>query len=366
MQYQTVSLDEEGKYVFVIPKLNVTRLQTYAKGNHIKITVTSPSAKEIQSNSWVDGFNVFLRVDNPTAGEWTLKIEGDNKKDVKNTKVTMAYYTELTVSGKLTDSDGNSGTLKKNTPCILTADLSDNNGNPYFPDEGAEIKADLYFNDITNGKRSLYKSLILTQENGKRTSDTFSFDSYGTVDAEIHVLYDDYIDIEGMSENIAQIKAEAPYLIQNYQQKVIWTKTENGKSVFTVDIGEFIQDKDSDINELTVDRVTYYDAGNRFAEMPYIENGKLKCTVEKLFGKTESTIVFKDSTNLTVSLKVEGFTVNGTVAGIFFGLILAGLLGAGFYYVFIKPKHGGITNRGEKSRNSELLAERRKQNCRRI
>ena len=129
---------------------------------------------------------------------------------------------------------------------------------------------------------------------------------------------------------------------------------EEGKYVFVIP-----KLKDSDINELVVDKVTYNDGSNRFASVPYIENGKLKCTVEKLFGKTDSTIVFKDDTNLTVSLKMEGFTVNGTVAGIFFGLILAGLLGAGFYYVFIKPKHGGITNRGEKSRSSEFLEEQR-------
>ncbi len=361
VQYQTVSLDEEGKYVFVIPKLNVTKLQTYARGNHIRITVIGPLGEKNRSNSWVDGFNVFLCIDNPTHGEWTIKIEGDNKKDIQNTKVTMAYYTELTASGKLTDNNGNSSVLKKNTSCILTADLSDSKGNSYLPDEGAEIKADIYFSDImTDGKKSLYKSLTLRQEKGKLVSDEFEFNSYGTVDVEIHILYDDYIDIECITEHIAQVKAEAPYLIKNCHQKIICTVTENGEYVFDIDIGAYIGDGDSDINELIVDKVIYNKGDNRLVSVPYIENGRLKCKAEKLFGKIDSNLIFRDSTNLKVSLKMEGFIVNGTISCIFFGMILAGLLLVGVYYVFISPRRGSISIRdSEKSRKGETITKRR-------
>ena len=139
MKFRDISMDSSGTMTFYIPELGVRRLQIYLKNNQAyEVRLSGPSDNPGIVKSWGDNGNVYITVDEPEKGDWTLEITGEGAGTVTG---TLACYTSISAFAELTGNMDEEGNAYLNQPQNIRLSFFDEEGKEFQPDPAAEISA---------------------------------------------------------------------------------------------------------------------------------------------------------------------------------------------------------------------------------
>lgn len=185
MKYRDVSVDSMGKMSFYVPSLGVEKLQVFLDGTvECEAVLDSPTDEPEDVFLWTDGKSAFVTVNNPTVGDWTLDIIGENRELVKG---SIAYYAYLSAEINL-DTQGEEQ--------ILRVKFYDRDGESVEVNPGAEITAEILF----EGDEPGYKRIPLSSETEEWTSDGLLLEKTGDCQIEVNVQYEDFINLSYSTE----------------------------------------------------------------------------------------------------------------------------------------------------------------------
>lgn len=302
MKYKQIRVDSSGRYTFHIPDLNVEKLQIYLNNSDsIGANLTRVDGEEFEKNAWTDGNSIFFTVDNPTSGDWTIEVEGEN---AKNSTGTIAYYTDLYAAGNW-DSE-----IYKGCTTRLSVNFTNKDGESVELDSAAVVTANLTIQNEKGKIVQKLKNLPLTIESDRAYTDDFQLEKLGTINCTVRVQYDEVIDLSYKVIDGLALEALAPGTTgESLDLHSIRVETENGiKEQFTLDLNEYIFDKDSDVKDFTLESVDVINQDNPPVEVT-LKKGKLVCLVDKA-EDVEFIVTLADDTGLTTQMTVEGLVIN--------------------------------------------------------
>lgn len=294
MKYDdSIDLSAGGKKGFYIPTMGVTKLQLYLK-NEKSFEAVLKCLKEDSSKkeSWQDGLNAYISVENPTPGDWELTITGEDKE---KTTGTIAYYTDIKCYAELVSVSGDES-IHKNSKVKIRTTFYDANGEKIDVDEKSTLTGIYVFEDEDGNKTKEEYPLQLTEEGAE--SEEFVIGAYGTYTVGTRLVYDEYIDLN-YSMPSDKITPLAPSVIDKEE---IFSGTKTGEGIrFSIEETELVVDPEEEGIKLLS-----YGQGNpdNKVEVKH-EDGYFIVTSEKT-GDIKFTLKVSDATGMTSEVTVSG------------------------------------------------------------
>lgn len=296
MKYRKVEVDSSGKMGFYVPELGINKIQLFMDGNvQYEAVLDSPTEAEEDSASWTDGKSAYITVNNPTSGDWTLEITGDNKEEVNG---SLAYYSYLTAQAEFifADQEEQAEQLYKNDPMILRVKLIDENGDVIHMNSGAELTASVTL-EKDNGETE-EQNLSFSQAEENWESEEFAIDNYGAYTVKLNVKYQDLIDLNyTLAEG--QIEGRAPV---TYDKEEVYYGTRHQDEItFSLEKADLFQDPDGD--QVTLGQVTQINKENP-VEVEELDG--LVLVTAKTEGDIEFVLNLQDETGLQSISTIKG------------------------------------------------------------
>lgn len=296
MKYRKVEVDSSGKMGFYVPELGINKIQLFMDGNvQYEAVLDSPTEAEEDSASWTDGKSAYITVNNPTSGDWTLEITGDDKEKVNG---SLAYYSYLTAQAEFisAEQEENADRLYKKEPLILSVKLIDENGDVIHMNSGAELTASVTLKK-DNGETE-EQNLSFSQADENWESEEFTIDDYGVYTVVLNVKYQDLIDLNyTLAEG--QIEGRAPV---TYDKEEVYYGTRHQDAItFSLEKAELFQDPDGD--QVTLGQVTQINKEN---PVEVEEQDGLVLVTAKTEGDIEFALNLQDETGLQSIATIKG------------------------------------------------------------
>ena len=295
MKFRDISMDSSGTMTFYIPELGVRRLQIYLKNNQAyEVRLSGPSDNPGIVKSWGDNGNVYITVDEPEKGDWTLEITGEGAGTVTG---TLACYTSISAFAELTGNMDEEGNAYLNQPQNIRLSFFDEEGKEFQPDPAAEISASVNLKPETGEKISETVSFSAL-DSGYESSD-FTFREYGTYSYEVNLTYEDFIDLRYEFPG-GTVQGQGP--VVNDQNGVFMGHgTEKGQA-FTFEASDLYSDPDGE--KVKVVSYTQINENNPVVDVSD-HSGFITVTTEKA-GDVEFALNLEDESGHTESVTVKG------------------------------------------------------------
>lgn len=296
MKYRKVEVDSSGKMGFYVPELGINKIQLFMDGNvQYEAVLDSPTEAEEDAVSWTDGKSAYITVNNPTSGDWTLEITGDNKEEVNG---SLAYYSYLTAQAEFiyAEQEEKAEQLYRKEPLLLRVKLIDENGDVIHMNSGAELTASVTLKKDNGETEEQNLSFSQTEENWE--SEEFAIDDYGAYTVKLNVKYQDLIDLNyTLAEG--QIEGRAPV---TYDKEEVYYGTRHQDEItFSLEKADMFQDPDGD--QVTLGQVTQINKEN---PVEVEEQDGLVLVTAKTEGDIEFAINLQDETGLQSIATIKG------------------------------------------------------------
>lgn len=295
MKFRSINMDSSGTMPFYIPELGVRRLQIYLKNNQAyEVRLSGPSDDPGVVKSWGDNGNVYITVDEPETGDWTLEITGEGAESVTG---TLACYTSISASAELTgDTDGD-GNAYLNQPQNIRLSFFDRDGKEFQPDPAAEISASVNLK-TENGEETSETISFSASDSGYESSE-FTFSEYGEYSYTVNLTYEDFIDLKYEFQG-GTVQGQAP-VVTDQNGMFMGHKTEKGQA-FTFEASELYSDPDGEKVEI----VSYTQINKENPVVDVSDNsGFITVTTEKA-GDVEFALNLEDESGHAKSVRVKG------------------------------------------------------------
>ena len=309
VRYSQVYPDAEGVYSFSLPQLNVKRVQAYVNTGDAKVTLSNAAGDQVVE--WKEHGSTFVSADDPSPGEWTLQVlPSDGASLPDDTKVTLAYYTDLLASGSLHSADQQRDWPVKNKQVYIQAHLYDANGQKIVPDKAVKATARFVLKDDSQAVL-MEKEFPLTVEEHSLVSEAFELTDYGILSMDLHIAYADAVSLDYHLMSEQEIGPAAPTVIKNFDGQNVRVEkvTKDGKEFyqFSVPLEEYIRDADSPLQQLRITGITQHNDHNPVSA--HIDHEKLVIELQKC-EPFSVYITFADEMNQTAELSVKGSVID--------------------------------------------------------
>lgn len=338
MKFREISMDSSGELSFYVPEMGVKKLQIYLKNDvQYEAELNSPDGKGDAEN-WKDGNNTYITVENPEEGDWTLKINGDDKE---YTRGTIAYYTDISADVELVSEQEDDGKAYKNDTQKLRVRFFDKDAKEIEANTVAEVSADVTLE--SEDGRMIRKEMQLESSDNGYESDGFTWEEYGKYDIEITVIYEDFLDL--VYHRDGKVEKRAP-IVYNKANEIYWALgTEDGET-FTFKTSELYTDPDGEKVEI-ID-VVQINEKNPVAVAE--KDGYIRVTAKDT-GEIKFALNLKDSSGKTADVTIQGTVQDKLTAKIVLCIILIFmiliLLGVFIYIKRSKHLYESMQNEGE-------------------
>ena len=309
--YTMPKLDSDYSCSFELPKIPVSRLQVYVRGNNVENNALfvnlSGSNKTGEILRWNSRQTYFRTVENPSSDMgWFLQISSSDKRNLRNMTVILAYDIDMTANIRLEHE----GEVLKGQNVKLDCFFRDRNGQTVEPDSQAEVTAEVSFFD--SSRTSVFYPVILEKTNDGRLNGEFSAGEFGKIVVGIHIGYDSKnTGVDYWVDTKCEIVPHAPQILKPYVNPDIQPEkiTADSKTFyrFVIPLSEYVTDVDSPLSELIVADVNQYDKNSPVTV--YIQNDNLFFETEQCVA-LDCGILLADETNNTSEFRVQGTITN--------------------------------------------------------
>lgn len=285
MKYRQISLDSEGTMKFYIPSLGISQLKIYQDGNLAQAKINPPTEKEGKERKV--GTASYTLYEDPEVGEWSMEVPS------KLVTGTITCYADLFAKAEMrTVQDGGDGKQYR-----LVVSFYDKNGKEISIDPMVSMDGKVFFAPEGGVEHPIEMSMMV--ENGKGVSEPFALDTYGSYRFEVHVEYEDFVNLDYALEG-GKIKKQAPVVYDKWNQVFSSEKTEKGY-VFTLEESQLFKDPEGDA--VTIEKVVQLVDGNPVS-VEYTD-GYVKFTTPKS-GDFHCVLQLKDASGMETEMTVQG------------------------------------------------------------
>lgn len=343
-----IAVDYNGYYDFEIPKLNVKKLQIYTSGSPVTAKLICKSHPEQKVEKWVYSSNTVLTAEYPS-DEWQLRVYGDTYA-IQSANITIAYYTDLRASLKLFSEDDK---IKKGSQVKITANFADSNGKELLPDSSSKIQVSFKIKNIHDQQQIMQlEELPLKFAEGVISSDEFTIQQYGDIEAKLLIYYGDTIQLEYHFGDLSnKLTPCAPVALKDYTQNMILASRVSSADTqgyqFSLNLAEYIKDEDSSLEDIKISNVNSQEDNHLQAE---IKDGKIIITAERA-ANLNGIIELEDESGLTAKIKLEGYLMDEGTAAIIIP-VLVGILFLAFVIAIVHHK-----SKKDKENNQKKIKE---------
>lgn len=348
MKYREISIDSSGTMNFYIPELGVRRMQIYLKNDKAyEVLLSGPSEDSGEAQTWGDNGNVYITVDEPETGDWTLEITGDGADTVTG---TLACYTNISAVASISGDVDENGNIYRNRPEKINVSFYDEDGSEFQPDESAVVSGTLTLQN-NDGENITQDVEFSSTENGYESAG-FQLEDYGTYSYQVSLSYADFINLRYDFEG-GTVQGMAP-LVYNQEGTFEGRETEDGEA-FTFDTADLYSDPDGE--KITITGVTQLNEENPVISFEE-KDGFLTVTAQDT-GEVNFVINIEDESGNTAQIEIKGEVIDVVTARIIEGLsiflivlILAVIVGLLIHRNIMKKKVEEERNKMQKAFDS--------------
>ena len=311
MKYREISIDSSGTMSFYIPELGVRRMQIYLKNDKAyEVLLSGPSEDSGEAQTWGDNGNVYITVDEPETGDWTLEITGDGADTVTG---TLACYTDISASSSISGEVDENGNIYRNRPEKINVSFYDEDGSEFRPDEAAVVSGTVTVQNEA-GENITRDVEFGSTENGYESAE-FQIEDYGTYSYQVSLSYADFINLRYDFEG-GTVQGMAPLA---YDQEGTFEGRETGDGeAFTFETDDLYSDPDGE--KITITGVTQLNEENPVISVEEKE-GFLTVTAQDT-GDVDFVINIEDESGNTAQVEIKGKVMDVVTARIITGLLI--------------------------------------------
>lgn len=311
MKYREISIDSSGTMNFYIPELGVRRMQIYLKNDKAyEVLLSGPSENSGEAQTWGDNGNVYITVDEPEAGDWTLEITGDGADTVTG---TLACYTDISAAASISGEVDENGNIYRNRPEKINVSFYDEDGSEFQPDEAAVVSGTVTLQN--NAGESVTQDVKFDSKENGYESAGFQLEDYGTYFYQVSISYEDFIDLRYDFEG-GTVQGMAP-LVYDQDGTFEGRETEDGET-FTFDTADLYSDPDGE--KITITGVTQLNEENPVISFEEKE-GFLTVTAQDT-GDVNFVINIEDESGNTAQVEIKGKVMDVVTERIITGLLI--------------------------------------------
>lgn len=311
MKYREISIDSSGTMNFYIPELGVRRMQIYLKNDKAyEVLLSGPSEDSGEAQTWGDNGNVYITVDEPETGDWTLEITGDGADTVTG---TLACYTNISAVASISGEVDENGNIYRNRPEKINVSFYDEDGSEFQPDESAVVSGTLTLQN-NDGENITQDVEFSSKENGYESAG-FQLEDYGTYSYQVSLSYADFINLRYDFEG-GTVQGMAP-LVYNQEGTFEGRETEDGEA-FTFDTADLYSDPDGE--KITITGVTQLNEENPVISVEEKE-GFLTVTTKDT-GDVNFVINIEDESGNTAQVEIKGKVMDVVTVRVITGLLI--------------------------------------------
>ena len=251
MKYRKIIPDSSGNVNFYIPSLGVEKLQVYLDGRVQGCGLAT--VEENQYTVWEDGAAAFIEYVKPEEGDCTIEIKGSDTEEISG---TIACYAYLQVAVEINKKEKGKGNKDKEYQMVVH--FYDREGKEIQIDPEAYVDAKVFLIDENEEQTEI--TPVMKIKEGIAESKPFVMEEYGTYSYEIHLTYEDFIDLRYSSEGGA-IEKTAPVVHNMEGGKFRGEKTKDGKIAFSIKESELYEDWEGE--EITIKEVVQLNEANQ-------------------------------------------------------------------------------------------------------
>lgn len=311
MKYREISIDSSGTMSFYIPELGVRRMQIYLKNDKAyEVLLSGPSEDSGEAQTWGDNGNVYITVDEPETGDWTLEITGDGADTVTG---TLACYTDISAVASISGEVDESGNIYRNRPEKINVSFYDKAGSEFQPDEAAVVSGTVTLQNDA-GESVTQDVEFSSTENGYESAG-FQLEDYGTYFYQVSISYEDFIDLRYDFEG-GTVQGMEPLV---YDQEGTFEGRETGEGeAFTFDTADLYSDPDGE--KITITGVTQLNEENPI--LSFEEKEGFLTVIAQDTGDVNFVINIEDESGNTAQVEIKGKVMDVVTARIITGLLI--------------------------------------------
>lgn len=311
MKYREISIDSSGTMNFYIPELGVRRMQLYLKNDKAyEVFLSGPSEDSVEAQPWGDNGNVYITVDEPETGEWTLQITGDGADKVTG---ILACYTDISATVSISGEIDENGNIYRNRPEKINLSFYDEDGSEFQPDESANVSGVVTLQNDA-GETVTQDLEFISTERGYESTE-FRLGEYGRYHYQVSLSYEDFIDLRYDFEG-GTVQGMVPLV---FDQEGIFEGRETGDGeAFTFETDDLYNDPDGDT--ITIAGVTQLNEKNPIINVKE-DSGFLTVTAQDT-GDVNFVINIEDESGNTAQVEIKGEVMDVVTVRIIEGLLL--------------------------------------------
>lgn len=311
MKYREISIDSSGTMSFYIPELGVRRMQIYLKNDKAyEVLLSGPSEDSGEAKTWGDNGNVYITVDEPETGDWTLEISGDGADTVTG---TLACYTDISAAASISGEVDETGNIYRNRPEKIKVSFYDEDGSRFQPDKAAVVSGAITLRN--DAGENITQDVEFSSTESGYESAGFQLENYGTYSYQVSLSYEDFIDLRYDFEG-GTVQGMAPLV---YDQEGTFEGRETGDGeVFTFETADLYSDPDGE--KITITGVTQLNEENPIIGVEEKE-GFLTVTAQDT-GDVNFVINIEDESGNTAQVEIKGKVMDVVTIRIITGLLI--------------------------------------------
>ncbi len=337
MKYREVNPDSSGNVNFYIPSLGVEKLQVYLDGNIQKSGLAS--VKDSQYTMWKDKTATFIEYGKPKAGDCTIEIESP---DLDGVSGTIACYAYLQVSVDINKKEKGKG--EKGKKYEMVVHFYDRNGEEVKIDSMASVEATVIMVDEKGEETEITPAMEI--EEGIAKSDAFVLDAYGAYRYELHLTYEDFIDLSYKAE-AGSVEKTAPVVHNIEDGKFKGEKTEDGKIAFSIKESELYEDLEGE--GISIENVAQLNEANKVSVTQ--EDGYVNVVADDT-GDVNFALQIVDESGMGAEVTVQGNLSDKGVARMVVKIVIVAVLMIILLFIL-----SGLRIRRKKEQLGEMFSE---------
>lgn len=291
MKYRKFEPDSSGRMNFYIPSLGAEKLQVYLDGNIQKSELSS--VKDSQYTVWKDGTATFMDYGKPKAGDCTIGIDSPDLPGVSGTVACYAY-----LQAEIEMNKNEKSKADKDREYQMAIHFYDRKGEEVQIDPMANVEAKVILTNEEGEETEIAPTMKV--EEGIAKSDAFVIEEYGSYSYEVHVAYEDFIDLRYSAEGGA-IKKTAPTVHNMENGKFLGKKTKDGKMTFSIKESELYEDEEGE--EIKIEKVTQLNKENQVTATQ--SDGYINVETDGT-GEVNFTLQIVDGSGMEAEVTIQG------------------------------------------------------------
>lgn len=296
MKCRAITFDKNGNYPFYLPSLGIEKLQVYLNGAFEGEKFYCESVEVKDATTETDGTSKFISYENPTSGDWSIEVKSSDSTKVHG---IITYQTNLQAETELIFASDSKSDLARAYQLVVR--FYNANKEQIALDENVDLEVDVLLQKEDGEKQPL--SLKMKIKDGVATSDVFQMEDYGEYSYDIHLAYEDFVDLQ-YSIYGGTIEKTAPVVYPIINGDFKGEKTSDG-IVFSIKEIEIFEDLEKE--KVTLQNVIQLNAANPVDVVQ--ENGYLRI-VSAEDGDVNFALQLVDESGMTTEVSIQGKVTN--------------------------------------------------------